>query len=381
MTHNERIDNSVEILKSSTSDEERQKAIQVIAREFSQKHSSNEMLAIAKKMDELIPILNDILTNSEESTSIRNTIVSFYKGKTMYPEIYEALKVIFLEGIDDHYLSITAGKYMMYFYEKLEETKKLFVEQLQSEKEHNRLLGLKVISIWNKETRLDWDYIPMFMQIAKEDKSPKVRSLAWSHSSRRGTEYPLQFIVDDVLYSSLYDVLGKFQPNIQVPLTRIIELTEHLPLQKIKELIENFQLNKIAISKEQYKEAIKKLLESKQIVGEYFNLEQVFVRKESKDLPLKPVSFSKEHLCFNCGNPLEDISKNCPSCNQEVLKCNVCKLPVNFGQEIGRCTYCESVGHLTHLQEWVKIKGKCPTCQKKLQLEEVVPTTAFEVKK
>ncbi len=106
-----------------------------------------------------------------------------------------------------------------------------------------------------------------------------------------------------------------------------------------------------------------------------------FVRKKSKEELIKPVSFSKEYICYFCGNPIEVETKTCPSCHNNVIHCNVCKLPITFGQEVGKCSLCEVKGHLSHLHEWVKIKGKCPSCLQKLPVEGVVPISGIEVKK
>ena len=59
-------------------------------------------------------------------------------------------------------------------------------------------------------------------------------------------------------------------------------------------------------------------------------------------------------------------------CKFSLVICNVCKLPISFGEEIGFCSLCESEGHLNHLQEWVKSQGKCPKCLQKIPLEAII---------
>jgi len=380
-------DSFIDTLKNSSSVEERQTALQLFARLFSQLRNSNEILTISKKMAKLFPILNTILVNENEDIRLRKQIISFYKEKTVYPEIYDALKEVLLQGIEEDLLSLEAGRKMLFFVDRFEESKTTFLELLQSKKEYHRLLGVRLIFISKnesnyKEYNYEWDYYPLFMQIVKEDKSPTVRRDAWRKvTGRKGKEFGVQFLLNDVLQASLYEVLTKFQSNIQVPLTRIIELTENLPYQKIKNLVGDISENNVKISKEQYEEAIKQLLKSKQITGEYFELEQVFVRKNSEDTPIKPVSFSKEYICYHCGNPLDKEAKTCAACNSEALRCSVCKLPISFGEEVGKCSLCETKGHLVHMQEWVKVKGKCPTCMKKIPIEGVVPISGVEVTK
>ena len=373
----------IEEFKNSTEPGARISALQNLARLLSGQHRANDLFTVIKRIDEIIPLLASLMIDENEDLSLRTVIVSFFKGKTMYPEVYQALKMLLLQGIEQDNISLTAGERMMHFSDKLEETKEMFVEELRSEKEYNRLVALKVISEWRKETSQEWDYIPLFSRVIKEDKSLKVRDAAWHHLGRKDTikDKLIPFLLEDILPSSLYDVLTKFQPDIQVPLARIIELTEKLPYQKIKDLTTKVLEEHIVVSKEQYEGAIRELIKSEQIVGEYFELEQVFVRKKSKDQIIKPVSFSKEYICYFCGNPIEADTKTCPSCQNNVVHCNVCKLPITFGQEVGKCSLCEVKGHLTHLLEWVKVKGKCPTCMKKIPLEGVLPISGIEVKK
>ncbi|NHJ38590.1 MAG: hypothetical protein FK731_01060 [Asgard group archaeon] len=79
------------------------------------------------------------------------------------------------------------------------------------------------------------------------------------------------------------------------------------------------------------------------------------------------------YTCYYCGYPIERDFKLCPDCGEKVLRCEVCKLPISFGDDIGFCPICESKSHLIHLQEWVKTNGNCPHCMKKIPLEGIVP--------
>ncbi|HUT81414.1 MAG TPA: HEAT repeat domain-containing protein [Candidatus Bathyarchaeia archaeon] len=84
----------------------------------------------------------------------------------------------------------------------------------------------------------------------------------------------------------------------------------------------------------------------------------------------KEVSYT---TCYHCGYPIDKSYKLCPDCGKPVLKCEVCKLPISFGDDIGFCPLCESKGHLVHLQEWVKTNGNCPHCMQKIPIEGIVP--------
>ncbi|NHK31147.1 MAG: hypothetical protein FK730_07330 [Asgard group archaeon] len=84
---------------------------------------------------------------------------------------------------------------------------------------------------------------------------------------------------------------------------------------------------------------------------------------------------SKYYTCYFCGEPLERDSKNCPSCKKEIPYCIVCKLPISFGDDLGKCSLCEGIAHYIHFHEWIKIMSKCPKCQQKIPIEGIVPIT------
>ncbi|NHJ48773.1 MAG: hypothetical protein FK733_13395 [Asgard group archaeon] len=79
------------------------------------------------------------------------------------------------------------------------------------------------------------------------------------------------------------------------------------------------------------------------------------------------------YTCYYCGYPIEKDYKLCPDCGEHVMRCEVCKLPISFGDDIGFCPLCESKGHLSHLQEWVKTNSNCPHCMQRIPVEGIVP--------
>ncbi|MBD3189117.1 MAG: hypothetical protein GF308_00655 [Candidatus Heimdallarchaeota archaeon] len=88
---------------------------------------------------------------------------------------------------------------------------------------------------------------------------------------------------------------------------------------------------------------------------------------------IEPSKLPKALTCFYCGAPLSKEQEKCLDCGRAVLQCVVCKLPICFGEAIGKCSLCEAKGHLTHLQEWVKTQGKCPKClQEKIDFKGLV---------
>ncbi len=82
--------------------------------------------------------------------------------------------------------------------------------------------------------------------------------------------------------------------------------------------------------------------------------------------------------CFYCGEPLNIEDQICPSCNEEIAKCPVCKLNIDFDAEVGVCVFCGTKGHLNHMKEAVKVTGNCPVCRKDMNWDTEV--TAFKRK-
>ncbi len=156
------------------------------------------------------------------------------------------------------------------------------------------------------------------------------------------------------IYSSILRIIQEVRPNIQVTLPRIAELANS-PKKYIDDVI-------IAI------------LEQRPELGEFLKLEQVFIRRENTDeliddLISHPIPRYGTYNCFYCHTIIENRSAtNCPSCNESILRCIVCKLPISSNEFIGACKECQGVAHLNHLQEWVKVKGTCPVCQRKISI-------------
>ena len=157
----------------------------------------------------------------------------------------------------------------------------------------------------------------------------------------------------DTAYPRILEFLSTVRPNIPITLPRITKIVE-FPEDKMQELLI-------------------KLVNENPEVGEYLELEQVFIRKEDTDEIISDLKV-KYSTCYYCGMPLDPADLvNCSTCEKEILKCNVCKLPISFGEELGQCSLCESLGHLTHFEEWVKTQGKCPTCLQDIPLQGVIP--------
>jgi len=53
--------------------------------------------------------------------------------------------------------------------------------------------------------------------------------------------------------------------------------------------------------------------------------------------------------------------------------CIVCKRPIKAGDMIIGCPSCEKLAHYSHLVEWVKVQGSCPSCFVNLKVSDLTP--------
>ncbi|NHJ86221.1 MAG: hypothetical protein FK734_12220 [Asgard group archaeon] len=172
----------------------------------------------------------------------------------------------------------------------------------------------------------------------------------------------------EMTYNAILELLPKFQAEIPVSLIRIAELVPYLHKQDIESILQN-------------------ILFSYPELGIYMPLEQVFIRKKDteelfEELIANPSKITKHFTCFFCGDQLNHNEKQyCVKCNKEILFCSICKLPINYGLKVGKCPKCHNEAHLSHLQEWLKVKGTCPVCLQPLPIEGIVPLEELDLKK
>jgi len=162
------------------------------------------------------------------------------------------------------------------------------------------------------------------------------------------------YLKEEDKIQKIKEILIEFRMNVPVQISRIVQLS-NLPE---KEVIDY----------------IKRLITNGVIIGDFLELENVFIKTSQ----FKPKS---EITCFFCGNPITALNSKCTKCQREVIKCSVCKLPISFGEEVGKCSLCEASAHLNHLQEWVKTQGKCPYCLQELPEEGIFIENRDEMKK
>ncbi|MBS7249269.1 MAG: zinc ribbon domain-containing protein [Candidatus Freyarchaeota archaeon] len=98
---------------------------------------------------------------------------------------------------------------------------------------------------------------------------------------------------------------------------------------------------------------------------------QILISAPKKPVKIPVVEEEKTMDCPGCGETLPKDANFCPHCGFQLEKCMVCNLPLG-GDKIIRCPYCSGLAHRDHLLEYIKVKGKCPICGKKLKKDELV---------
>jgi len=376
--------------------QKRNKAIDAFYQVFG-KRSTSELKQV---IEPYIPKLYEILWE-EKDVQIKKIILLTLNNLGYLPKTFPELLEIFKLGIEEESISSKVGEKLLDFPDTYEELKKALLEMLQSPEKYQRLIATNMISKCAKRPKyiskeqLEKDWLQIVRNLIRESKIELLRIIALDALANIAPDinYEQESLLKEFVYNVVYDLLNKFQPNIQVPLSRIMELASPTISEEVTFLRRNFKTPqnrtpqiktpqlKWDITSDFYEEALKEIVKNDDLSGEFFPLEQVFVKKDGKErYSLTVSSRTKSYICYNCGMPIEKENTKCSSCGKEILKCNVCKLPISFGEETGTCKFCESKGHLSHLQEWLKIKGTCPTCQKKLTIDEIVPILLEEKK-
>jgi tetratricopeptide (TPR) repeat protein len=52
--------------------------------------------------------------------------------------------------------------------------------------------------------------------------------------------------------------------------------------------------------------------------------------------------------------------------------CSVCRMKIKKGSTYVACPHCKKPAHYSHLVEWIKVQGSCPSCNKRLKVEDIL---------
>ncbi|MCE7744682.1 MAG: hypothetical protein GPJ52_06055 [Candidatus Heimdallarchaeota archaeon] len=175
--------------------------------------------------------------------------------------------------------------------------------------------------------------------------------------------------------------------------------TEALRVRMLKELPELFSLmqdkEEMSLTDIQTKyncdqtlaeDVIVTLLKEEKISGSFNSFSGVLTIQKVHtddiyDEVLPSVSTDLAQTCFYCGEPIDESLTACPACKEEIARCPVCKMTLNFDSELGVCIYCGVKGHLSHMKEAVKVTGSCPVCRKDISWDSEITYFKREPKK
>jgi len=185
--------------------------------------------------------------------------------------------------------------------------------------------------------------------------------------------------LNDWQYEMVEESINQIKTSTPVSIERIATVATELLFDSLKRKYPELNLLKISINPQDTIKILYQILAKKPSLGVYYQVENIFVKQIIKEqIKIEPKS---NVTCFYCGFPMEIEQEICNYCKENSLKCVICKLSINFGDAVGSCSLCEAKGHLAHMQEWIKIQGKCPVCLQALPIEGVVPEEIHKAKK
>lgn len=86
----------------------------------------------------------------------------------------------------------------------------------------------------------------------------------------------------------------------------------------------------------------------------------------------EPATPPPEETVFPVEEPPPETSDSPPLEEGALSPCIVCRLPIKQGSAVLGCPRCGGFAHRRHLLEWVKVKGRCPYCHRKLKENKLV---------
>ena len=93
---------------------------------------------------------------------------------------------------------------------------------------------------------------------------------------------------------------------------------------------------------------------------------------KEKEQIMATLGKQQKYHCYYCQSDIDRDAKICQKCHKEIPHCTVCSLPILQKDFIGKCVHCGKFAHLIHLQEWLKVKGYCPSCDMKLSERDII---------
>ncbi|MFX0092085.1 MAG: hypothetical protein ACFFBD_10020, partial [Candidatus Hodarchaeota archaeon] len=132
------------------------------------------------------------------------------------------------------------------------------------------------------------------------------------------------------------------------------------------ELLERFESNNLEIPGIIYAEialSYEKSEPNKAI--KFYNLAAARLDTSAKDTFLRRAKQIQEAS----GHPISQFSIE-KELKKDLGFCSVCKMKITDSEDHYICPHCSSPAHYSHLAEWLKIRGTCPVCRKKISISK-----------
>jgi len=180
----------------------------------------------------------------------------------------------------------------------------------------------------------------------------------------------LRKLEDDGVLTSLKTKGGLFYfiPNKYFKRNVTIDSDENIPFIWLEDLSNeelNYRKEKLVGDLQQLKEGFSE----QKIDGKSFF---EFSQKKKEELMLinqimEDRKTASQKKCMHCEEIIKDEDLNqCPNCRKELLECIVCKQKIYFAEKTKECPHCLKLAHNTHLLEWIKTYGHCPSCKQSI---------------
>ena len=95
----------------------------------------------------------------------------------------------------------------------------------------------------------------------------------------------------------------------------------------------------------------------------YFGILKISKREDVKEILIE---------CRNCGVLLSSLDKPCPNCLVRPVPCVICRVGLVRKNAIAQCPNCFVEGHLSHFNQWLDLKGTCPSCRISLSTSNII---------
>jgi len=80
-----------------------------------------------------------------------------------------------------------------------------------------------------------------------------------------------------------------------------------------------------------------------------------------------------QFVCWSCNTALSSSAKSLQTVTFETApQCAVCGYWVYPGEQVMLCPACQAQGHSTHMLEYVKAKGACPICARRIRYTQLL---------